>query len=146
MKPLLGREDVNPDMPDNCGGTPLSGAVSNWYGQAENTVKLLLEREGVKPDMLDNDSRTPLSWAGSNWNGVIPYVADKRGRTPVLWAAWRHRDEVAKLLLEREGANSGIVSKDGLTRLSLASWGCCRAVVGQLQARQSAYPSPALPE
>jgi len=106
MKPLLGWEDVNPDMPDNCGGTPLSGAVSNWYGQAENTVKLLLECEGVKPDMLDNDSRTPLSWAGSNWNVVIPYVADKHGRTPVLWAAQGHRDEVAKLLLEREGANS----------------------------------------
>jgi len=121
MKPLLGPEDVNPDMPDNCGRTPLSWAVSNWYGQAENTVKVLLEREGIKHDMLDNDSRTPLSWAGSNWDGVIPYVADNRGRTPVLWATRGHRDEVAKLLLEQEGANSGIVSKDCLTRLSLAS-------------------------
>jgi len=61
MKPLLGREDVNLHMPDNCGQTPLSWAVSNWYSQAENTVKILREREGVKPDMLANDSRTPLS-------------------------------------------------------------------------------------
>jgi len=134
MKPLLGREDVNPDMTDNSSRTLLSWAVSHRYGQAENTVKLLREREGVKPDMLDNDSRTLCSWAGSNWNGVIPYVADNRGRTAVLRAARGHRDEVAKLLLEREGANSGIVSKDGLTRLSLASWRCCRVVVWQLQA------------
>ena len=98
-------------------------------------MKLLRDREGVKPDMLDNDSRTPVAWAGSNWKGVIPYVADNPGRRPVLWAAWGYRDEVAKLLLEREGANSGIVSKDCVTRLSLASWGCCRVVVWQIQAR-----------
>jgi len=47
---LLGREDVNPDIPDTeCGQTPLSWAAENGH---EGIVKLLLGREDVNPTPL----------------------------------------------------------------------------------------------
>jgi len=48
VKLPLEREEVNPDVADNGGRTPL------WYatwGAYESVVKLLLEREEVNPSM-----------------------------------------------------------------------------------------------
>ena len=57
VKLLLGREDVNPDIPDTkYGQTPLSWAAE--YGR-EGVVELLLEREDVNPDSPSKFGRTP---------------------------------------------------------------------------------------
>ena len=62
---LLGREDVNPNMPADNSITPLALAV--FQGRDE-VVKLLLGREGVNPNVPNNDGRTkPRNWARADW-------------------------------------------------------------------------------
>ena len=69
MKVPLGRDDANPDKPDNYGQTPLWRATCNGH---EGVVKVLLERDDVNPDNPDNDGKTPLQWAAKNGNeGVV---------------------------------------------------------------------------
>ena len=58
-KTLLGREEVNPDKPDEGGQTPLSHAAKNGR---EGVVKILLRREEVNPDKPDMDGQTLLWW------------------------------------------------------------------------------------
>jgi len=62
VKLLLGRNDVNPDIPDTgYGRTPLSLAAERGH---DGIVKLLLERKDVNPDAPDMKyGRTLLSWA-----------------------------------------------------------------------------------
>ena len=50
VKILLGRDDINPDMPDSRGQTLLSLAAEN--GQ-EGAVRILLRRGNVIPDKPD---------------------------------------------------------------------------------------------
>ena len=70
MKILLGREEVNPDKPDNKGRTPLSFAAK--WGR-EGVVKILLGREEVNPDKPDNNGRTPLSIATERLTSLWPF-------------------------------------------------------------------------
>ena len=54
---LLGRIDVNPDIPDlEYGQTPLSWAAGN---RCEGVVKLLLGRKDANPNSSDKSGRTP---------------------------------------------------------------------------------------
>ena len=92
VKLLLGREDVNPGMPDNCGQTPLSWAT--WRGH-HRAVELLLGRGDVSLNMPDNRGQTPLSLAASNGH-----------------------DGVVKLLLEQEDVNPDFPDNNGRTPLS----------------------------
>ena len=115
---LLGREEVHPDKPDNCGRTPLSYAAECRWGFAcgltgwrENTrvVKILLGREGVNPDRPDNWGRTPLLYAAQRGQGTVaiillgekevsPDKPDKNGKTPRMFAAsWHHMTWMALL-------------------------------------------------
>ena len=57
---LLGREDINPGMPDYNGRTPISYAAEsgNWP-----IVELLLARGGIRPDAADHNGQTPLLFA-----------------------------------------------------------------------------------
>ena len=48
---LLERGDVNPDLSDNIGPTPLSHASESGH---EGVVRILLEREEVNPDSQDH--------------------------------------------------------------------------------------------
>ena len=57
MRLLLTRDDINPDMQDHDGQTPLWCASLN--GQ-EGVVKLLLTRGDVNPHKLNTDCQTPL--------------------------------------------------------------------------------------
>ena len=54
------RDDVEADLKDNDGQTPLSRAA---WGVREAVVKLLLERYDVEADSKDEHSWTPLWWA-----------------------------------------------------------------------------------
>jgi len=49
---------------------------------------------------------------------VNPNIPDKRGRTPLSRATWKGHDGVAKLLLEREGVDSGIPTKTAQAHLA----------------------------
>ena len=59
VKILLGREDVDPDKPENTGRTPLSCAA--WRGD-ETVAKILLVRKEANPNLQDN-SRQPRSFS-----------------------------------------------------------------------------------
>ena len=60
MKLLLARDDINPNKPDNYGGTPLWQASFNGH---EGVARLLLARDDVNPDKPANDGLAPFSWA-----------------------------------------------------------------------------------
>ena len=79
MKLLLGREDVNPDMPNSAGRTPLLWAAGEGH---EEVVKLLLERGDVNPDMLYDGGLTPFSWAVKHGNeGVVRLLEARKPDT-----------------------------------------------------------------
>jgi len=92
---LLGRDDVNPDKPDNYGQTPLWQAGMNGH---EGVLKLLLRRDDVNPDKPANNGITPLSRAAfQGHEGVVeillgrddvnPDKSGTDGKTPFWWAA-----------------------------------------------------------
>ncbi|KAK3201466.1 hypothetical protein GRF29_185g1063651 [Pseudopithomyces chartarum] len=109
---LLQGKEVQLDLKNNRGETPLSKAVKWWN---YNMVKMLLASDQVDPDSRDNDGRSPLSWASyySDISGVTMVTplldtgrvdvnsVDKDGQTPLSYAT---SDEVRELL-RRYGAH-----------------------------------------
>ena len=63
MRLLLSRDDVNPNQPDNSGGTPLLDASYNGH---DGMVRLLLARDDIDPDEPDYHGETPLLRASCN--------------------------------------------------------------------------------
>ena len=91
MKLLLGRKDVNPDIPDTWDGrTPLSKAAGNSH---EGVVKLLLGRGDVNPNSLCKSGRTPLLWAVKNGHeGTVKLLLEWEVFVPnesTMWAETR---------------------------------------------------------
>lgn len=124
---LLKREDVNPNIPDKEGRTPLSWAAGKGYN---SVVKMLLYREDINIDARDKDGRTPLSWSAGNGNDdalkilleredVNPNTPDKDGRTPLSWAAERGHIGAAEMLLQRSRIIQDIVVTDPAGRTTL---------------------------
>ena len=69
VKALLGREEVNPERPDNDGQTPLP--LASWNGY-DGVVKILLQLREVNAHKADNGSQTPSpSLLVSNVSGEI---------------------------------------------------------------------------
>jgi len=110
VKILLGRDDINPDIPDNSGRTPLCWA--GIYGQ-EGVVKILLGQDDVNPDKPDKLGRTPLCWAAIHGqeamvkillgrDNVNPEKPDKYGRTPLYYAVDRQHEGIIALLHSRK--------------------------------------------
>ncbi len=62
--------------------------------------------------------------------------ADETGRTALLWAAWRGRADVVRLLLARKGVEVNKSAADGATALMSASQQGHVEVVQLLLARQ----------
>jgi len=148
---LLEQNDVNPDIADKNGRTPLSWAAS--YGNA-NIVKMLLERNDVNPDTPDRRSRTPILWAiiyghGEvveillERNGINPDVADESGRTPLSWAATRKWGGIAEMLLGRGDVNHDRADDCGRTPLSFAAESGYREGVEILLKRNDVNPGRA---
>jgi len=52
VKQLLGRQEVNPDQPDNGGRTPLSWAAANGR---ESIIKQILDRVDANPNCPDKN-------------------------------------------------------------------------------------------
>ena len=121
MKLLLERGDIDPNLSDNDGQTPLLYAVSRlwehgnpcglFYPTAghENVIKMLLERGDVDPNSPNSDGRTPLSFAAEwgpqhlvrllleRWD-INPGLPDSSGRTPLSYATMKGRRGVVRLL------------------------------------------------
>ena len=73
---LLDTEDVNPNLPDQNGQTPLSLAAQHGW---ERIVKRLLECEDVDSDLPDRNGLTPLSYATrSNYFGTMRLLSNPR--------------------------------------------------------------------
>jgi len=123
VKLLLGRKDVNPNIPDTTyGQTPLSWAAENGH---EGIAKLLLERKDVNPNTPDTiHGRTPLLWAARNGHdGIVKLllgredvntdILDVYGQTPLSWAARNGHQGIVKLLLGRKDVNPDILDVYG---------------------------------
>ena len=80
MEILLGREEINPDKPDNYGQTPLLYAAK--YGR-EGAVKILLRQAEVNPDRPDNYGQTPLLYATEKGHErVVALIQSRKVMTP----------------------------------------------------------------
>jgi len=149
VKILLGRDDVNPDKPDNDGRTPLWRAA---YCGHEGVVKILLRRDGIKPDKPDNVSRTPLFMvACCGWERVVKMLlvqgvkSDKpniNGRTPLHLAAWNGLNKVVKILLRQDNANPNELDKGGIPPLARATENGHQEVIALLQPPRTCGPQP----
>ena len=73
VKLLLGRDDIDPNKPDEEGQTPLMLAALNGH---EEVVRLLLGRDDIDPNQRDN-----------------------YGQTSLFLAAYKGREEVVEILL-----------------------------------------------
>ena len=109
-KLLLGRGDIDPNLPDQFKETPLGWAAAEGH---EGVAELLLEREDVDPNRPDKSLETPLGWAAVRGHeGVVklllrredvdPNRPGDQGGTPLFWAAREGHEGVVKLLLERD--------------------------------------------
>ena len=65
---LLTRHDIDPNMQDVDGQTPLGWAAFNGHALV---VASLLDRPEVRLDIRDIDGRTPLSWAITNRQELV---------------------------------------------------------------------------
>jgi len=147
---LLERNDVNPDIADKNGRTPLSWAAS--HGNVV-FVKMLLERNGVNPDMPDRRGRTPILWAAIyGYTEVVkillehridPDVADESGRTPLSWAVTGEQVGIVEMLLERNDVNPDRADDCGRTPLSFAAEYGYRKAVEILLKREDVNPGRA---
>jgi ankyrin repeat protein len=75
VKLLLERKDINIDIPDHDGRTPLSWAAGNGYVEV---VELQLGRHDIDAETPDRNGKTPLSRAVT------------RGRAAVVTLLQRH--------------------------------------------------------
>ena len=130
-KMLLGRDEVDPDEPNDYGQTPLSFAAG--YGH-EGVVKILLGRGEVNPDRADDNGRTPLSYAVRHGHeGVVkillrreevnPEMIDNHNRTLLSHAAERGQEKIVKILLGCEEVNPDKPDDYGRAPLSYAAMG-----------------------
>ena len=128
VKILLGRDDINPDIPDNSGRTPLRCAA---IGGHEGVVKILLGRGDVNPDKPDSDGDTSIHRAAVHGReGVVkillgredvnPDKPNNNGKTPLYYAADRGHEGVVKMLLGRGDVNPDKLDNYGRTPLYYA--------------------------
>ena len=156
VKIILVREGFTADMSRNRGPTPLSYAAK---GRHEGVVKILLGREEISPDKPDNDDRAPLSYAAGGRCDIFSSsrVGDMfhsggneislgrgggdvepggGGRIPLTYAAASRCEEVMKILLGREEANSDKPENGCLSPLTYATGGGHGGVIKILPGRE----------
>lgn len=130
---LLLLNGANPDIPDSRGKTAIlwaakSGNVKIIASLLENTRKPH-DEDSREPSHNDSDSKvgkTRSTWTGStNRKAKIINHRDNEGRTALLVALEKKRDNVVKLLLEKGSneINVNLPDRNGMTALHLAARG-----------------------
>ncbi len=115
--------DVNIDVRDEHGRTPLSYAAAQGFPKA---ISLLLEA-GADVNARDYVGSAPLHWADTGQvaqlliaGGATVDVTDDDGFTPLYWAAIANRRSTVEALVAH-GANVNVQSNDGFTPLVRAA-------------------------
>ena len=145
---LLGREEVDPDKPDDIGRTPLSYAAQEGH---EGVVKTLLRLEGVDPARPDMFGGTPLLHAAEHGRVSVLEILlgreevdsdkpDISGQTPLSHAAERGQVGVLEILLEREEVDPDKPDMFDRTPLSYAAHRGWEAAVAILLERAEVDP------
>jgi ankyrin repeat protein len=125
---LLAMPDIDPNMPDRAGRTPLYWAV--WYRRVE-MVDMLLSRRDVIPDLDDWVGRTPLIVAASRGYTEIvkmllhrpdvnPNITTADAGSPLMHAIALNREKHVRPLLERPDIDLSLVNGAGLTPVEYA--------------------------
>ena len=145
VKILLGRGDINPDIPNNDGDTPLCWAAITGR---DGVVKILLGQDDVNPDKPDNRGRTPLCWAAiKGYEGVVkillgrddvnPNKPNSDGDTPLHRAAAHGCEGAVKILLGRDDVNPDKPDRFGQTPLHRAVDGQHAGIIALLNSQRS---------
>lgn len=113
---LLNHKEINPNIADREGKTPLHYAVGKNY---QNLVSKLIEK-GADVNIADRNKITPLHIAATNDSAEIAEILlnnkanlntqDKDGETPLYMAATFGNFKVGKILLDN-GANPNICAR-----------------------------------
>jgi ankyrin repeat protein len=126
---VLGTGNVNADIKDNDGQTPLclAAGIGN-----EAVIKLLLVTGEVDINSSCKKGWTPFFWAARNGHEAVMKLLlatgkvnidsrDKRKRTPLSWAVENGHEAIVKLLLATGKVDTDLKNKDGRTPLSWAA-------------------------
>jgi ankyrin repeat protein len=121
--------DIDPNIPNKDGDTPLMWAVKN--GNVE-VIRALKEIKNIKPNIPNKDGDTPLMWAVKNGKveviralqevqGIDPNIPNKDGDTALTWAAKNGELRAIQALKEIKDIDPNIKKKDGHTALMEAA-------------------------
>ncbi|KAN0074226.1 Ankyrin repeat-containing domain protein [Elaphomyces granulatus] len=110
IKLLLEREDIDINIPDNAGQTPLHMAITNRITERKiSIVSLLLGKKGIDPNVRDNEDYTPLAKACGGFLGYL----------------FRDTITIVRLLLSHCNTDPNPVDNNGisaLTKVICNSW------------------------
>ena len=128
IKLLLSAVNIDPDVPDSEGSTPLMYAC--WGGHV-SIVRQLLARDDVEVN-LSNGSTTPLITAVKTGlvevveslltrDDLKPNIVNNRGEHALGYAVFRGQVDIVKLLLDHPDIDLNLMARNGYTVLMLAS-------------------------
>jgi len=148
-KLLLGREDIDPNLPDQFKETPLGWAAVEGH---EGVAELLLEREDIDPNRPGEYDETPLGRAALyGHEGVVKLLLEREGvdpnrpngygEKPLGRAAFEGHERVVKLLLGREDVDPDPPGEYGRTPLVWAALRGHEEVVKLLLEREGVDPN-----
>ena len=149
VKELLAiARNIDPDLQDNYGRTPLSWAAEKGHTEV---VKALLGDPRVNPDRQDSVGGTPLSWAAQEGHTEIvkafladpqvdPNRQDDNGAVSLHFAAQEGHTEVVRALLGDRQVDADRQDNNGGTPLSWAAQEGHTEVVKALLGDPRVYP------
>ncbi|KAN0068712.1 Ankyrin repeat-containing domain protein [Elaphomyces granulatus] len=108
VKMLLAAVNIDPNVTDRLGATPLNSAVEDGHIAI---VKMLLAAVNIDPNVSDIWGSTPLHSAACSWRNIVPFILTGKDVDP---------DIVSKLLLAHSDVDINFQAPDGDTALMCA--------------------------